>query len=101
MSMYLNALAMLAATIAGFVVLAKAAQALRSRQFAAGWRGGALLGAPAASTRLAVEQACMVDAKRRLLLVRCDGQRVLLLTGGPADLVVSAPPDLRSAGAGS
>lgn len=99
--MYLNALAMLAVTIAGFVVLAKAAQALRTRGGVAGWRGGALLGPPAASARLAVEQACMIDAKRRLLLVRCDGQRVLLLTGGPADLVVSAPPDLRAAGAGA
>lgn len=96
--MYLNAFAMLAATIAGFVVLAKLVQVLRSRRLPVAWRD-ALLGSPAAPSRLFVEQACMVDAKRRLLLVRCDGQRVLLLTGGPADLVISTPPDLRTDGA--
>lgn len=96
--MYLNAFAMLVATIAGFVVLAKAVQALRSRRLPTDWRN-ALLGSPAAPSRLFVEQACMIDGKRRLLLVRCDGQRVLLLTGGPADLVVSTPPDLRADGA--
>ena len=98
MSIYLNAFAMLLATIAGFVALAKLLQALRSRQLPIPWRGGALL-APATPSRLVVEQACMIDGKRRLILVRCDGQRVLLLTGGPADLVVSTPPDLRAAGA--
>jgi flagellar protein FliO/FliZ len=86
MSIYVNAFVMLLATIAALVVLAKLAQAIRSRSIALPWRVGGG-GQPAA--RLAVEQACMLDSKRRLWLVRCDEQRVLLLTGGPSDLVVS------------
>jgi flagellar protein FliO/FliZ len=39
-----------------------------------------------------VETAIMLDARRRLWLVRCDGRRVLLLTGGPADLVIGWLP---------
>ncbi len=38
--------------------------------------------------RLAVTEVLALDASRRLRLVRCDGREVLLLTGGPADLVV-------------
>jgi flagellar protein FliO/FliZ len=90
MSMYLSAILMLAATLAAFVLLAKLAQSMRTRGLGAPWRGGLLK--PAAPTRLVVEQACMVDGKRRLVLVRCDEQRVLLLTGGAADLVVSVLP---------
>ena len=32
--------------------------------------------------RLAIQEVLAVDARRRLLLVRCDGREVLLLTGG-------------------
>jgi flagellar protein FliO/FliZ len=95
MSVPLNAILMLAATLAGFVALARLLQAMRgrfSRPDFLRW-GGRLARPPAPPARLAVEQACMVDGKRRLVLVRCDGQRVLLLTGGPTDLVIlSAPP---------
>jgi flagellar protein FliO/FliZ len=93
MSIYLNAFVMLLATLAAFVVLAKLAQAIRARRIAVPWRLGGATQAPA--SRLAVEQACMVDSRRRLVLVRCEEQRVLLLTGGPTDLVVSvlAPAD--------
>ncbi len=38
--------------------------------------------------RLAVTEVLALDASRRLRLVRCDGREVLLLTGGPADVVV-------------
>jgi hypothetical protein len=97
MSIYANAFVMLLVTIAAFVVLAKLAQAIRSRQVTLPWRIGGLAGQPTAPPRLAVEQTCMVDSKRRLLLIRCDEQRVLLLTGGPADLVVSVRSVLQDA----
>jgi len=90
MSIYLNAILMLAVTVTAFVLLAKTVQAIRSKSPAWPWRNSNV-SAPAA-LRLSVEQICVVDSKRRLLLVRCDEQRVLLLTGGPADLVVSHFP---------
>jgi flagellar protein FliO/FliZ len=96
MPSYLYAAAMLAATIAGFIVLAKLLQALRAGTLAATlappWQGGARRTDDATRRRLTIEQSCAVDGKRRLLLVRCEEQRVLLLTGGPADLVVCVLP---------
>jgi|SRR3978361_589911 flagellar protein FliO/FliZ len=98
MSIYLNAFLMLAVTVAAFVLLAKLLQAVRSRRLALPWgTGGTTLTAP---SRLAVEQTCMVDGKRRLLLIRCDEQHVLLLTGGPADLIVSLTSALQAADPG-
>lgn len=38
--------------------------------------------------RLAVQEVLAIDSRRRLLLVRCDGREVLLLTGGQQDAVV-------------
>jgi hypothetical protein len=90
---------MLAATLAGFVLIAKLVHSIRSRRFATLWGRGLSPGQSGTPLRLFVEQACMVDGKRRLLLVRCDEQRVLLLTGGPADLVVSVLPALQNTGA--
>jgi hypothetical protein len=98
MSIYANAFVMLLVTLAALVVLAKLAQAMRSGRVSMLGRVGGLAGLPTAPPRLAVEQSCMVDGKRRLLLIRCDEQRVLLLTGGPADLVVSVRPALQDAG---
>jgi flagellar protein FliO/FliZ len=97
MSVYFNAFIMLAATITAFVLLAKLAQAIRMRRFALPWRVSGLERSPLAPSRLAVEQTCVVDGKRRLLLIRCDERRVLLLTGGPADLIVSVLPDVPAA----
>jgi hypothetical protein len=87
MSIYLNAVLMLFVTLAAFVALA------------VGWRfvrNGALRSLPAVlgrsrpiARRLRIEEVHQLDGKRRLVLVACDGQRVLLLTGGPLDLVVS------------
>lgn len=37
---------------------------------------------------LAVEDVLALDTRRRLHLVKCDGRRVLLLTGGAQDVVV-------------
>ena len=42
--------------------------------------------------RLAVQEVLAVDARRRLLLVRCDGRDLLLLTGGAQDAVVGWLP---------
>ena len=99
MSIYVNTLMMLAATLAAFVLLAKLVQAIRLKRIVPPWRVRGLL--PPAATRVAVEQSCMVDGKRRLVLVRCDEQRVLLLIGGPADLVVSLLPVTPIADAGA
>ena len=86
MSIYLSAIIMLAATLAAFIILTKLLQTLRNGGITLPWRGGAR---SQLANRLEVEQACAIDGKRRLVLVRCDEQRVLLLTGGPADLVVT------------
>ncbi|MDR3535096.1 MAG: hypothetical protein P4L71_01225 [Acetobacteraceae bacterium] len=87
---------MLFVTLAAFVVLAKLLQALRLRGFALPWRTNGIARPLAMPSPLAIEQSCMVDGKRRLLLIRCDGQRVLLLTGGPTDLVISVIPAPRT-----
>ncbi len=36
--------------------------------------------------RLAISQSLALDPRRRLVLVRCDGRELLLLTGGPQDI---------------
>jgi flagellar protein FliO/FliZ len=71
------ALAALCAVI-GLILLA---------QRAARWSGLAAR-PPGPGGRLAVVEAVALDPRRRLSLVRCDGREVLLLTGGPQDLVV-------------
>ena len=48
-----------------------------------------LLPVPVQLTRggdLALEQVLALDARRRLVLVRCGARRLLLLTGGPQDV---------------
>lgn len=42
--------------------------------------------------RLTLQEVLAVDARRRLLLVRCDGREVLLLTGGGQDSVLGWLP---------
>lgn len=52
--------------------------------------------------RLVVQDSLALDRSRRLLVIRCDGKDVLLLTGGQTDLVVGwlAPaPTATEAGA--
>ena len=46
----------------------------------------------AGSGRLRVEESLAIDARRRLVLVRCDGRDLLLLTGGQQDQVVGWLP---------
>jgi flagellar protein FliO/FliZ len=48
--------------------------------------------ARAAGRRLAVEEAVALDARRRLVIARCDGRALLLLTGGGQDVVVGWLP---------
>ena len=36
--------------------------------------------------RLAVQEVLALDPKRRLVVIRCDGRDLLLLTGGAADV---------------
>ncbi|MBV1797983.1 flagellar biosynthetic protein FliO [Siccirubricoccus sp. G192] len=42
--------------------------------------------------RLAVQEVLAIDARRRLLLLRCDGREVLLLTGGSQDQMLGWLP---------
>ncbi|MFC7612053.1 hypothetical protein [Teichococcus aestuarii] len=55
-------------------------------------------GSGAAPRRLALLESLPIDPRRRLLLLRCDGRELLVLTGGPQDLLLSATP---GAGAGA
>lgn len=43
--------------------------------------------------RLRIEEAMALDARRRLVLVRCDGREVLLVTGGSQDTVLGWLPE--------
>lgn len=43
--------------------------------------------------RLGIAEVIALDARRRLILVRCDGREVLLLTGGGQDAVLGWLPD--------
>ena len=42
--------------------------------------------------RLAVQEVLAIDARRRLLLLRCDGREVLLMTGGSQDQMLGWLP---------
>lgn len=48
--------------------------------------------------RLRLEESLALDTRRRLLLVRCDGRGLLLLTGGAKDEVVGWLPGVPEAG---
>lgn len=42
--------------------------------------------------RLNLQEVLVLDARRRLIILRCDGRDVLLLTGGPQDLCLGWLP---------
>jgi flagellar protein FliO/FliZ len=65
-------------------VLAALVLALRGARAAGLARSG--------TRRLAVEEAVALDGRRRLVLVRCDGRHLLLLTGGAQEAVVGWLP---------
>ena len=49
---------------------------------------------------LAVRDALALDSRRRMLVVRCGTRDVVVLTGGPQDLVVGWLPDPSPGGGG-
>ena len=78
---WLSAAAALAGVL-GLVLLG--GRLLRASGFAPAARAG---------TRLALQESLALDPRRRLVLVRCDGREVLLLTGGAQDQVVGWLPE--------
>jgi flagellar protein FliO/FliZ len=74
------------AAVVGLILLARHAVPLLPGLARMAARGGGR--GPAPRGGLALEQALALDARRRLLLVRCGTRRVVLLTGGPQDVVV-------------
>lgn len=53
---------------------------------------------PGGRRRLAVQEVLPLDPKRRLVLVRCDGRDLLLLTGGTAEVSLGWVPPGGEAG---
>jgi flagellar protein FliO/FliZ len=60
-------------------------------------RLGGLARRPASGSHLSVQDVLVLDARRRLYLIACQDKRVLLLTGGGQDVVVSWPSEHRPA----
>lgn len=52
-------------------------------------RLGMLQGGASAPRRLKLSESLMLDPRRRLVLVRCDGREHLILLGPSGDIVVS------------
>ena len=42
--------------------------------------------------RLKLQEVLALDARRRVIILRCDGRELLLLTGGPQDLCLGWLP---------
>jgi flagellar protein FliO/FliZ len=68
------------AAVLGLVVLA--ARLLRSF-------GVVTAHSPAGSRRLGIVEVLPLDGRRRATLLRCDDQLLLLVSGGPQDLLVT------------
>jgi flagellar protein FliO/FliZ len=43
--------------------------------------------------RIGVVEAVALDGRRRLLLLRCDGREMLVMTGGPQDVALGWLPE--------
>ncbi len=56
-----------------------------------GVRAGGLA-RPDSTGRLRIVQSLVLDPKRRVLLLRCDGNDLVLLVGGANDLLLSVSP---------
>jgi flagellar protein FliO/FliZ len=54
-------------------------------------RGVRAAGLSRGNRRLLVEEAVALDGRRRVVLLRCDGRSLLLLTGGAQDVVIGWP----------
>jgi flagellar protein FliO/FliZ len=56
-------------------------------------RGARAFGlAPATGRRLAVQEQLPLDSRRRLLLLRCDGRELLVITGAGGDTLLGWLP---------
>ncbi|NHO31819.1 hypothetical protein [Acetobacter fallax] len=59
-----------------------------------GWQVLARLRGPVRNNAgLALDGSLALDARRRLSVISCHGRKVLLLTGGPSDVVVGWLPE--------
>lgn len=45
-----------------------------------------------AGQRLKLQEVLALDARRRVIILRCDGREVLVMTGGPQDLCLGWLP---------
>jgi len=80
--MVINSVSILTAIAALVAVLALIWLAGRAARFSG------MAQRPASGRLLEVQDVIALDARRRLHVVKCEGQRVLLLTGGAQDVVV-------------
>jgi flagellar protein FliO/FliZ len=76
-----GALAALAVVLALIVLSGRAARLIRAGRLPA-----------AGERRLAIRAAMALDPRRRVVLITCDKYEILLLTGGPQDLVIGWLP---------
>ena len=74
---------------AAFALMAVIAMLLLLARFA---RASGLAPATGAG-RIAIIESLPLDARRRVVLLRCDGRQVLLVIGGTQDLLVGWLPD--------
>ncbi len=75
--------------VVAFIAAAIVAVAVIVRKMMRGPGLTALL-APKQHKRLDVVEQAVIDAKRRLVLVRRDGVEHLIMTGGPIDIVIES-----------
>ena len=88
-------------TITHYLLAIPALAVVLALAMASAWlarRLGLNRAAPAAGRHVRVIEQMALDGRRRLHLIECDGQRVLLATGGAADVVLGT---WRSRGEGS
>ncbi len=89
--MFLGLSSLLTAVAALVVVLALVWLGARAARFTG------LAPRPTGTRILALQDAIALDSRRRLLVVRCGAQDVVLLTGGAQDVVVGWLPPHSSA----
>lgn len=80
LSTLLPAIAALLAVLALITLAGRAARLARFARLPAG-------------RRMTVQDSLALDRARRLVLIRCDGRDLLILTGGAADQVVGWLPE--------
>ncbi|WP_419898086.1 hypothetical protein [Roseomonas sp. USHLN139] len=90
---YQGAMTALAALILVLALVLLAARAARRFGLAPGMPGPPR----GADRRLMLVESLALDTRRRLLLLRCDGRELLLVTGGPQDLFLQELPPATAA----